>query len=177
MRADYYSTVYGHSLQYDHLPEPPQPSEAGRRRHGGAPVLPSGQGQMQRGPEILPLYDVRARVHRSRTRTTSLPTPLPIGEDGLRELDEQVRLQMAGDTRLRTVSRRRSVRGRESDGVHPHAATVDPRHERRPLDAAQLQVPLSESDAGDDQGLDRLLAYVRQRNSGAVLVPLQRGSR
>lgn len=72
---------------------------------------------MQSVLEVLPLFRVRAHLHGHRRGAAAMSIPLRRGEVRLRGSHEQVRVPVAGRSRLRSVPGRRTVRrGEEQDG-------------------------------------------------------------
>lgn len=130
-------------LQPDHHAEPARPPDAGGGRPGGAPVLPARQDQLQRRLAVLLVLRVLAGVHDPGEPAAAVPQPLPVGQDGLRESDAEVRVQLAGDLKLRQLSGK-SVGGhfvRRTGQQHLRVADSAVRLQHA-LDRAQTQEPL-----------------------------------
>lgn len=64
MRGNHHSDVSRHRLQHDEISERDEPRDAGGGGAGGASVLAARRNQMLARPEVLPVLDVHADLHR-----------------------------------------------------------------------------------------------------------------
>ena len=95
MRSDHDPALQGHSVQRDDHAQFVEPSEAGRRGVGGASVLPPGQSAVQQSAEVLPVHDVRPRVHGSGGCHPPVSIAVHPGSKRVRKFDEQIRISVA----------------------------------------------------------------------------------
>lgn len=139
LRTDHHLDLQKHTLQHDHHAEPHWTHQAGGGRPGGPPVRSARQDRLQRRSPALPLLPLRAGLHHPGAAHTALSVPLRVGPR-LRETDEDLQLQLAGEPRVFQVSRPRRrglVRGGEHHlgrlhGCHAHSQCHQGHHPKAP---------------------------------------------
>lgn len=110
MRADHDQPVHEYPVQRDYYAEPDEPPEAGGRWPGGASVRAVGENEVQPRSTFLPVHGVRARVHDHRQGHTTVSFVVRERSRRLRTADEQLRLRLAGQSRLFEAAGKRRPR-------------------------------------------------------------------